>query len=850
MNKQKHDSHVKFESLIAALSTDFIPGTNKNIKATIHHWMEEIAVTLNAEVSVLFLRHPKGDLFISDFWRKDDSTEPVIYEPAKSFPYLTSTVLDGNFIAVSSSDELPEEAEIDKQNLRKMGTSSFIFFPLGADSQVVGAFLFAYKTKIISWDKIFIQKLRFIINIFSSVIITDQDKKQFEERIEFESLLANMSRDFISIKTDEIDDKITFWLYETAKILGIDRALIFKLNDKDRFYIFTSWRSKDGKEVIPYDPEDLFPWVSTQIRQKKSVIIPDLEAFPEEATIDRDSMKIIGALSVSLLPIVVEEKFMGALAFSSTKPHFNMAPKLAQRLQIISQTFASALLRQKIEKDLAEEKERLSVTLRSIGDGVITTDIFGNITLLNDAAEKLTGWTLSEAREKPISQIFNIINEYTGKTLDSPVEKVIKTNAIVSLSNHTLLLDKKGNKIPISDSGAPIKDFDGNILGVVLVFRDVTLEKKRVADILKLKKLESVGILAGGIAHDFNNILTGILGNIELAVLNEYEPDEKRNYLDKASKGCQRAASLTQKLLTFSKGGSPVKENARISEIVTESIEFILHGSKIKAEYFIMEDLWITEVDKDQINQVIQNLILNSKESMPDGGIISASCNNITFSKNHPRYGNYILIKIKDTGTGISKENIDKIFDPYFTTKETGSGLGLAVTHSIVHKHAGFIDVNSEQGKGTEFFIYLPVTGNQELEKEFQKNIIVNSQKNSYSILVMDDDEIIRNMLNKMLNKLGHTVITVANGEQIIKKYKNFNIDLVILDITIPGGMGGIATMKQLKLINSNVKTIISSGYANSPVMSDYKSYGFSEALTKPYLMTELKTIIERVMIL
>ncbi len=411
MDKQELESQIKFETLIAALSKDFITGNNADTRKIIHHWMEEIAVTLNAEVSALFLRHPKGDLFISDFWRKDNSKEPVLYDPAKLFPYLTAAVLGGELVSVSSYTELPEEAEIDKQNLLAMGTSSFIFFPLETDNQIFGAFLFAYKTKVVSWDKIFIQKLRFIINIFSSVIKTDQDKKQLEERIQYESLLADLSRDFISIRADEIGDKITFWLHKAAETMGIDRALIFKLNNKDRFYITTSWRSKDGKEVIPYDPEELFPWMNTQLRQKKSVVIPDLDAFPEEATIDRASMKIIGALSVLVLPLVVENKFIGALAFSSTKPHFHMATKLVQRLQIISQTFASALLRQKIEKDLAEERERLSVTLRSIGDGVITTDILGNITLINDVAEKLTGWTLTEAKGKPVSQIFNIISE-------------------------------------------------------------------------------------------------------------------------------------------------------------------------------------------------------------------------------------------------------------------------------------------------------------------------------------------------------------------------------------------------------------------------------------------------------
>ncbi len=244
----------------------------------------------------------------------------------------------------------------------------------------------------------------------------------------------------------------------------------------------------------------------------------------------------------------------------------------------------------------------------------------GNITLLNSVAEELTGWDQKEAEGKPVTEVFRIIDEATGKERQSPVEKVLKTASIVNLANHTLLVDKEGTKKVIADSGAPIKDAKGEIIGVVLVFRDITLESKREADILKLKKLESIGVLAGGIAHDFNNILTGIMGNINLAVMNRENSNDAQEYLMKSLKGCDRAASLTHKLLTFSKGGAPVKENASIDEIVTESIDFVLHGSSIKTETFIQEGLWIPEVDRNQISQVIQNIIMNSVESMPRGG--------------------------------------------------------------------------------------------------------------------------------------------------------------------------------------------------------------------------------------
>jgi PAS domain S-box-containing protein len=846
--KQQNENQLKFDTLLSNLSTDFVNINDENFEKTLHLWMKEIALTLEAEIAVLFRRKNNKTLYISDFWRKDNTTEPVLYNPSETFPYLTSAVLKGQIIVASSYMDLPENAIIDKENLQKMGTSSFLFFPLGTDKNILGSFLFAYKTKIISWDNIFIKKLRFIIQIFSSIIKMEEDKKQLEEKIQYETLLADLSRDFISINLSEIPDKITYWLHKAAEILGTDRALVFKLDENGKYYISSTWKSEEGKDIVPYDPEKLFPWMKSQLQRNKTIIIPDLSAFPNEAKIDRENMSIIGAVSVLVLPLWIKNKPLGALAFSSINAKLNLTPELVQRFQIISQTFASALLRYSTEMNLAEEKERLSVTLESIGDGVITTDINGDITLLNNIAEKLTAWSTEEAKGKPISEVFNIIDERTGKTQDSPVDKVLKTKEIINLLNHTILIDKKGNKTAIADSAAPIKDSEGNMLGVILVFRDVTLEKQRESNILKLKKLESVGVLAGGIAHDFNNILTGILGNINLATLCRKEPKDAARYLDNAIKGCKRAASLTQKLLTFSKGGAPVKENASIGEIITESIEFILHGSNIKAEFIIPEDLWISEVDKDQINQVIQNITLNSIESMEDGGIFTVRCRNTTLATSHPHSGKYIEIKIKDTGTGIEEKDMEKIFDPYFSTKETGSGLGLAITHSIVHNHDGFIEVQSRQGEGTEFSLYLPADENNKVNSKLEIKKNSSNKKDQYSILILDDEEVIRKVLEFSLKKMGHFVASSANGEDTVDKFKSGKFNLVILDVTIPGGMGGVETIKELKKIDPEIKAIVSSGYAGGHVISDYKLHGFCGSLTKPYRFDELQNLINEVM--
>ena len=835
-----------FDSLISSLSSEYLTIAPGNVEKVINHWFINISESLKAERTVFCQKNPKGDYYLSYTWTKEGIEAPVEYNPNKSFPYIASVIAKGNMIVYASPDDLPYEAQSDKLGIEKMGIKSFLLFPMGSKSSVWGAFLFAFRTKKVKWDETFINRLRFIIHLFSSVIKREVDRKSLENKAQFENILADLSRDFVSISHGEIGERITYWLHKTAEVLQFDRALVFNLID-DKFFISTSWKSEKGKDIAPYDPEEVFPWMDKQLRNNKIVIIPDIAAFPPEAETDKKNMPLIGAQSVLVLPLFVQDQMVGALAFSCRKPMYNLHSELAQRVQIVSQVFASALLQQKTERTLEEEKERLAVTLESIGDGVITTDTSGNITLLNSEAERITGWGAVEAQGKRIDGILVIVDERTGLPLESPVFNVLYPGSTPTRVHQSILMDRGKNRKIISASTAPIRNKEGGIIGSVFVFRDISLEKRKEEELLKLKKLKSIGILAGGIAHDFNNLLTGIVGNIDLAVLSGKDIDQAHSYLKNASEGCRRAASLTQRLLTFSKGGAPVKENASIGEIITESTDFILHGSSINTNVSIPDNLWETKVDREQISQVIQNLILNSMEAMPSGGTISISCKNLITIGNDQREHRYIQIKIKDSGTGIKQESLNRIFDPYYSTKATGSGLGLAVTFSIINKHDGFIEVKSEPGKGTEFFIHLPVC--ESIEKEITGNDRKQTaySKISCTILVMDDEKSIRKLLTSMLTSLKHSVTAVENGKEAVEAYKKNKFDLVILDITIPGGMGGLETIKELKKINPNVRAIVSSGYANSPVLARYTDYGFSGALAKPFHADDLKEIIEKV---
>lgn len=511
--------------------------------------------------------------------------------------------------------------------------------------------------------------------------------------------------------------------------------------------------------------------------------------------------------------------------------------------------------RQQAEEALQAEKERLAVTLRSIGDGVITTDTEGRIVFLNKTAEDLTGWTTGEARGKPSTEIFNIINEKTDRKCVSPVQQVIKLGRIIDLANDTALIAKDGSVRSITDSGAPIRDKESEIIGVVIVFRDITHEKKIEEELLKVKKLESIAVLAGGIAHDFNNLLSAILGNIELAGYRIAEEDPKTvSLLSNARKATKRAAKLANQLLTFSKGGDPVREVTSLPEFIIESAKFVLHGSQVSCNYNFADHLWMVDVDSGQICQVIQNIILNAKHAMPEGGTVTIQGVNVqdpaTEALLSVDEGDYVRITVQDTGIGIPKEIIDKIFDPYFTTKQEGSGLGLAICHSIIKKHDGYLIVDSIPGKGTTFTLYLPAVPTVDLTVAKQK---AKPAVKAARILVMDDEEMLRDVAKAQLVALGHEPILVTDGFQAINRYQELQeigmpVDLVIMDLTIPGGMGGQEAAARLLLIDPEAKIIVASGYSNDPAMANYKEYGFRAAVVKPFDLKELSNAIASVL--
>ncbi|MEW5802009.1 MAG: PAS domain S-box protein [bacterium] len=528
--------------------------------------------------------------------------------------------------------------------------------------------------------------------------------------------------------------------------------------------------------------------------------------------------------------------------------------------------------RRETEKELAVEKERLAVTLRSkdrladtlrsIGDAVVTMDMDGRIVLFNAVAEGLTGWSRQEAEGKFFADVFHLIHEDTKEPCQNPLEIAMETGTTVDLVRGTVLMAKDGRGKLIAGNIVPMRDAQGNPTGLIMVCRDITEKQKVEEELQKASKLESIGLLAGGIAHDFNNILTIIIGNIDLAKM--FISSEHAIYrpLVEAKQASMRAKSLTHQLLTFAKGGAPIKQIVSIAELLKDWTAFALKGSRIGYTFAIQEDLWPVKVDERQISQVINNLIINADQAMPEGGMLAVQAKNrdiaeesIVHALRLPK-GKYVEISIQDQGYGIPKENLNKIFDPYFTTRKTGSGLGLTVSYSIIKSHEGYLTAESEIGVGTTFYIYLPafpqeITAVKKAPAE-KEEILKEPLAGRGRILVMDDEDMMRNMLYQTLTFLGYDAALAKDGTEAIDLYRKAQesdrpFDAVIMDLIIPGGMGGEETMKEIIKIDSNAKVIVSSGYSSDPIMANYREYGFKECLVKPYDPHILSQRLDRV---
>ncbi len=567
-------------------------------------------------------------------------------------------------------------------------------------------------------------------------------------------------------------------------------------------------------------------WIAVVISELFTAFLNTVQSFIWYGKLSPDLL-VIGAIDGLIVPLIVAPIVIYFMRHTAELKRINgqLQQEIAERIQT--------------EHALAQSEARYRAMIEAFDGLIYICSPDHRVEFMNDRMKERIGYdaighNCFEALHEKDSVCPSCMNDKVlrGETVQFEVQS-LKDNRWYHVTN------------------TPISNRDGAISKQAMII-DITERKAMEEELFITRKLESVGLLAGGIAHDFNNLLSGILSNIELAKMLSIQENKVFERLEEAEQATLRAKNLTLQLLIFSKGGGPVKCTMDIGDLVTESVQFALRGADVKCEFSIQQDLWPVDADAGQLRQVVNNMIINADQAMPAGGSIKVVGENVELGASDVpplEKGKYVKISIEDHGIGIAKEHLSKVFDPYFTTKQNGSGLGLATSYSIIKKHHGLISVTSELGGGATFTIYLPASEGTVLKKEVKKQELV---KGTGRVLVMDDEGMILDASKKILTLLGYDVVLTQDGTNAIDAYQKAmasgkSFDLVIMDLTIPGGMGGKEAIAKLLEIDPNAKVIVSSGYSNDTVMEQFQKYGFKGILTKPYRIQDFSETVYRV---
>jgi PAS domain S-box-containing protein len=680
---------------------------------------------------------------------------------------------------------------------------------------------------------------------------------------------------------DEISEMYRDFACEKVKIFALDGEILYSTdstdiglrNDKDYFkpvvkqginytkIVKKDSRSAEGRIVSTDVVETYVPLRFGDRIIGASEVYFDITEHRKriEALIRQSSAIIIFVTSILLVAVLVTLYRLNRNMIAREQAEKELSLHRDQLERLVNERTAelretNILLqediekRRLVEKALRESEEKYRGLIETASDAIFVFDVeTGRITDVNRKGLELLGQSPDEIIGLHHSQLHP--SDETEKYIEL-FKKFASHITPPDIAYH--VLHKDGYRIPVEISTS-IMELEGKKI-IQGIFRDIRERIKLEEEIQKAQRLESAGVLAGGIAHDFNNLLTAILGNISLA-RTFADPDGKiYERLKETERATLRAKDLTQQLLTFAKGGVPITKTVDLSYSIVESAEFVLRGSNLKCECFIADNLWPVEADLGQINQVIHNLVINAYQVMPDGGSCMLEAKNVMIKESDPvplTEGKYIQISLYDKGKGIPPDHLNKIFDPFFTTKTTGTGLGLPTAYSIIKKHGGLLTVESEVGKGSTFHIFLPASERSVLftaEGEAHKDLHTGEGR----ILLMDDEEFVREIATELLQHLGYTVETAYDGKEAIELYKKSltggeRYKAVIMDLTVPGGMGGKDAIQELKKLDPDVRTIVSSGYANDPILANFKEYGFDGMVPKPYRVEELAETLHRV---
>ncbi len=689
--------------------------------------------------------------------------------------------------------------------------------------------------------------------LLSALEKTECGKKLLQQREEF-SLLLDVGKQIVSELS--LEKVFTLVADKARDIVHADLLVVPMLNENRDRYTYVAASGAHAEDVLGISFAINIGMCGWVLQNERSLLFgEDSPCWLDEKTAWEE-----GQQSALLVPLFGRKKIIGGLSAlgktgggSFTQHDLDLLTVFANQVSI---AIENARLFQNLENEVhertqAEEALRGSEQfiwniLDTVDEGFIVVDRDFRLLIANKAYCREFAGTCDNIIGRHCYEITHKADRPCHQNrADCSVHHAFVTGEPCSaVHRHE---NEDGTILYFETKAFPVKDAAGSVTSVIQTVNNVTEKRLLEEERVKTQKLEAIGTLAGGIAHDFNNLLQGVFGYISLAKMNVNQTERAVTMLEKAEQALNLSVGLTTQLLTFSKGGKPVKKKLALRSVIESSAGFATSGSRVNCRITLDDDLWTVEADEIQIGQVIQNIVLNADQAMPLGGTIVINAKNVLASRDWMPHlsgeKKLVMISVQDSGIGIPGQYLQKIFDPYFTTKEKGSGLGLATSYSIVKNHGGAIDVASEVGRGTTFFIYLPAI---ESEEDISETPAESSAPCRGKILLMDDEQIVRDTAGEMIRSLGHDVDFAEHGEAALGKYQAAResgnpFDIVIMDLTIRGGMGGRETLERLCAIDPGVRAVVSSGYSDDAVLSDYQTYGFKARLSKPYRIAELR---------
>ncbi|HSV42554.1 MAG TPA: PAS domain S-box protein [Methanomassiliicoccales archaeon] len=795
---------MKLLSMIADVSSNFITMQIGDIDRIIAATLAKIGQLYRVDRTYIFQFSPDGKMMSNSHEWCADGIEPQLQNlqglSSTDLAWWTGKIQAKEVINIPYVDDMPPEATNEKEILQAQDIRSLLVLPMPGSGSVIGFIGFDSVGKVRKWTWEEVSVLQTLSNVITQALERQQADNHLRESEEKFRTLFDHAGDSIYIST------------LIGQILDVNRKTCERLKMR-------------REDIIGLNFIDL--------------IDPD-EAWKISEAIQQ--LMLHGYASLEIEGTATDGTHLVVEANASTIQYGGQRAILVANRDISERKMA--------ERALRLQKERLSVTLNCITDGVIVTDNDGRVVLMNRTAADMVGKSLSEARGILLDDLYSICDA-SGHATRSAAKEALETQSM-SISLRRTLRGQGDTSLLINESASPLLE-NGTLLGVVLVLHDVTIEKELEDQTVRAAMLRSIGTLAGGIAHDFNNLLAMIVGQNEIMRREEMSKEDMIGRLEEGQKVLWRARELADRLLTFSKGGAPVRKAFTVLTLLQEAAALTKNHDNIEMIFNVPETVHLIELDEGQMINAVANIIRNAQEAMADGGTLTMSAVNAYLDGDGTEMsgGDYVHLTFADNGVGMNREVLSHIFEPYYTTNPSKSGMGLAVTYSVVKQHQGMVNAESEPGLGTIIHVYLPACRDCPLPR-VEETIPMRTIQRA-KVLLMDDEDVLMDVASEMLELLGHEAHQAHDGKEALTMYdqsaeEGRPYDLVIMDLTIPGGMGGKEAVKALKERHPDAKVIVSSGYSNDPVMSDHLSHGFDWVMPKPYTIKQLGSSIDHVL--